>query len=324
MKKFFSRACVCCALISGVFLLAGCGQGDTVTIESTVSHVEEESTGEWNETDGALSDEITKAEEEKSTSVADSLPEKEPELTEEPLQKEDITMEQIIACSNREKLLAEDLMIWNGLQESSLTAESYRQYYYDFVYEENPYRLEFRSDADNTLLLARLVDMQTMLSIDIRTGNIEHLINQTVSMADYLSCDLPERVALGAYDVFLGHFGGVNLEIGEEVCGSILILDGSRVKPVISGGKITKVSEYENNIYHKEAEEIACPAAPAILTLMEVEEDEETTEYYSVYFAEGECNYCYNIRLRTDLFTKEEVLEIINSVEPEGRSFCHG
>lgn len=101
------------------------------------------------------------------------------------------------------------------------------------MYEENPYRQEFRSDADHTLLFARLVDMQTMLSIDIRMGNIEHLINQTVSMADYLSCDLPERVSLGEYDVFLGHFGGVNLQIGEEVCGSILILDGSRVKLVI-------------------------------------------------------------------------------------------
>lgn len=58
-------------------------------------------------------------------------------------------------------------------------------------------------------------------------------IDQMVSMTDYISCDLPERVSLGEYDVFLGHFGGVNLKIGEEVCGSILILDGSRVKLVI-------------------------------------------------------------------------------------------
>lgn len=231
-KNNLCKAAVVCMVFGVLTMFAGCGKTEDVTGTSEINSAAEES------------DMLTDA------SLPAGEPEliKEPEVTEEPLQKEDITMEQIIDCSNREKLLAEDLMIWNGLQESSLTAESYRQYYYDFVYEENPYRLEFRSGEDNTLLFARLVDMQTMLSIDIRTGNIEHLIDQTVSMADYLSCDLPERVSMGAYDVFLGHFGGVNLQIGEEVCGSILILDGSRVKPVISGGRITGVSEYENNI----------------------------------------------------------------------------
>ena len=261
-KNNLCKATVVCMVFGVLTIFAGCGKTEDVTGTSEINSAAEES------------DMST------DTSLPAEEPEliKEPELTEEPLQKEDITMEQIIACSNREKLLVEDLTIWNGLQESSLTAESYRQYYYDFMYVGNPYRLEFRSDADNTLLFARLVDMQTMLSIDIRMGNIEHLINQTVSMADYLSCDLPERVSLGEYDVFLGHFGGVNLQIGEEVCGSILILDGSRVKPVISGGRITGVSEYENNIYHKETEEMVCPSAPAILTLMEVEEDGRTTE----------------------------------------------
>ena len=175
------------------------------------------------------------------------------------------------------------------------------------------------------------ITMEQIIACSNREKLSVEEIDQMVSMTDYISCDLPKRVSLGEYDVFLGHFGGVNLKIGEEVCGSILILDGSRVKPVISGGRITGVSEYENNIYHKETEEIVCPSAPAILTLMEVEEDGRTTEYYSIYFAEEDCNYCYNIRLRTDLFTKEEVVEIIASVEPEGRSFlskgvvlCHG
>ena len=175
------------------------------------------------------------------------------------------------------------------------------------------------------------ITMEQIIACSNREKLSVEEIDQMVSMTDYISCDLPKRVSLGEYDVFLGHFGGVNLKIGEEVCGSILILDGSRVKPVISGGRITGVSEYENNIYHKETEEIVCPSAPAILTLMEVEEDGRTTEYYSIYFAEEDCNYCYNIRLRTDLFTTEEVVEIIASVEPEGRSFlskgvvlCHG
>ena len=55
---------------------------------------------------------------------------------------------------------------------------------------------------------------------------------------------------------------------------------------------------------------------------MDAEDDNGvTTEYYSVYFAEESCYYCYNIRLRTDLFSKEEVLEIVNSVTFSDRAF---
>lgn len=259
---------------------------------------------------------------ETGTTAADPLPTAEPEPTEEPMQKEEITMDQVVACSDRKPLLAKDLMIWNGLQENGLTSESYRQYYYDFEYQENPYRLEFRSDAEDTLLFARLVNMQTMSSIDTRTGNIEHLIGNTVSMEDYLTCDLPESVSPGEYDIFCGHFGGVDLKEKEELCGSILILDGSRVKPVISDGKIVKISEYDQNVQHKETEEISHPSVPAILTLMDAEDDNGvTTEYYSVYFAEESCYYCYNIRLRADLFSEEEVLEIVNSVTFSDRAF---
>lgn len=275
-----------------------------------------------NETERAETYETDSEVEEDDTLVVNTLPTEEPISMEENARKEDITMEQILACSDKENLLLEDLLIWNGLEELRQTSESYRQYYYDFFYMGNAYRLEFRSDADNTLLFVRLVDMQTMLNIDIRTGNMEHFINNVVSMKDYIICDLPDKVSCGEYDILKGHFGGINLNIDGELCGSILILDSSRVKPTISDGKIIKVSEYDNNVYHKESKEILYPLVPAILTLMDVEDEEGmTTEYYSVYFAKESCNYCYNIRLRTDLLTQEEVLEILDSVQFTDRAF---
>lgn len=63
LNQLSGKSCVCCAFISGVFLLCGCGQGDTVLNDSTLSHVEEESRVEWNETDGTQSDEIMENEE---------------------------------------------------------------------------------------------------------------------------------------------------------------------------------------------------------------------------------------------------------------------
>lgn len=77
------------------------------------------------------------------------------------------------------------------------------------------------------------ITMEQIIACSNREKLSVEEIDQMVSMTDYISCDLPKRVSLGEYDVFLGHFGGVNLKIGEEVCGSILILDGSRVKLVI-------------------------------------------------------------------------------------------
>lgn len=268
-----------------------------------------------NETECAETYETDSEVEEGGTLAVDPLPTEDPISIEETARKKDITMEQIWALSDKENLLLGDLLIWNGLEELRQTSEFYQQYYYDFFYMGNAYRLEFRGDADNTLLYVRLVDMQTMQNIDIRTGNIEHFINNMVSMEDYIICDLPDRVSCGEYDILKGHFGGINLNIDGELCGSILILDSSRVNPTISDAKIIKVNEYDNNVYHKESEETLYSLIPSIITLMDVEdEDGMTTEYYSIYFAKESCNYCYNIRLRTDLFAKEEVLEILDSV----------
>ena len=76
------------------------------------------------------------------------------------------------------------------------------------------------------------------------------------------------------------------------------------------------VAHYDNNIYHSEKERLSIEQCPALLTVMSVEEENgESTQYYSVYFAQESDFYCYNLRLRADLFTKEEVIEIAQTVQ---------
>lgn len=62
LNQFSGKRCVCGVLIIGVFLSAGCGQGDTVLNDSTVAYAEEESKVEWNETEGMQGSEIKETE----------------------------------------------------------------------------------------------------------------------------------------------------------------------------------------------------------------------------------------------------------------------
>lgn len=261
--------------------------------------------------------EETKAE----TEIADHVPPVETETKDEQeeIVKEELTMDKIKQLAEKEELCLQDLFAWEGLSESSLSSAE-KLYYYTVLEGDKEYRLEFSGRPDGGLGFVRLADMQTMLSIDIRTGNIEHLLCNEVQMEDYLTFAFPEEVLVEDYDLYAGHFGGCSLalvgESGTVPCGGIYILNGDRVSPSIVSGEMLAVADYDNHIYHSEKERLSIEQCPALLTLMSVEEENgESTQYYSVYFAQESDFYCYNLRLRADLFTKEEVMEIAGTVQ---------
>ena len=232
-------------------------------------------------------------------------------------------MDKIKLLAEKEELCLQDLLVWDGLQESSLSSlsgTSEKHYYYTVFEEGKECRLEFSSRSDGQLGFVRLVDMQTMLNIDIRTGNIEHLLCNEVRMEDYLTFAFSEEILVEDYDLYTGHFGGCSLTLVDEngtvPCGGIYILNGDWVSPSIVSGEMLAVAHYDNNIYHSEKERLSIEQCPALLTLMSVEEENgESTQYYSVYFAQESDFYCYNLRLRADLFTKEEAIEIAQTVQ---------
>ncbi|MDE5804073.1 MAG: hypothetical protein K2I22_14295 [Lachnospiraceae bacterium] len=274
-----------------------------------------------------------KIKEQEETEIADNVLSVEPEIADntlpveteteneqEEIIKEELTMDKIKLLAEKEELYLQDLLVWEGLQESSLSGISEKHYYYTILEENKEYRLDFSTRQDGQLGFVRLVDMQTMLSIDIRTGNIEHLLCNEVLMEDYLTFAFPEEILVEDYDLYAGHFGGCGLtlagENGTVPCGGIYILNGDRVSPSIVSGEMLAVAHYDNNIYHSEKEKLSIEQCPALLTVMSVEEENgESTQYYSVYFAQESDFYCYNLRLRADLFTKEEVIEIAQTVQ---------
>ncbi|MBD5534942.1 MAG: hypothetical protein HDQ99_04685 [Lachnospiraceae bacterium] len=251
------------------------------------------------------------------------VPPAEAESEQEEVIKEELTMDKIKLLAEKGELCLQDLLVWDGLRESSLSSlsgTSEKHYYYMVLEEGKEYRLEFSSRSDGQLGFVRLVDMQTMLNIDIRTGNIEHLLCNEVRMEDYLTFAFPKEILVEDYDLYAGHFGGCSLTLVDEngtvPCGGIYILNGDWVSLSIVSGEMLAVAHYDNNIYHSEKERLSIEQCPALLTLMSVEEENgEPTQYYSVYFAQESDFYCYNLRLRADLFTKEEAIEIAQTVQ---------
>lgn len=254
---------------------------------------------------------------EKSENKAEPLPEKQPVDATASI----LSMEEVKKLSETEDLTIEEVCAYPDLKESELGFS-----YYEFMFEGKTYTLDIYETSRGGLEGARLVDRESLLSIDIRTGNVEHLIQNTVSIEDYLSLKLPEGLSIGAYDMYISDFGGARIDSDltrdeEQPCGMIRIMHG--MKPAISGGVLKDVTAANNNVSFLEKESITGLAYPCLLTLMSVETDREhTVEWWGAYFAEEGCeDICYLVQFRADLFSREEVEAILKTISFTERAF---
>ena len=99
-----------------------------------------------------------------------------------------------------------------------------------FLYEDAPYYLRVIAEGgteaaslDECRLVSVVVFPEEFLHLrswedeyafngacaDIRSGNLEHILNGEVQMADYLSCELPEGVVCSGFKHWLEARGGV-------------------------------------------------------------------------------------------------------------------
>lgn len=227
-----------------------------------------------------------------------------------------ISMEDIIVLSEKENLTVEDVTEWSDIQFTGTNG-----FYYEFLYEGAPYRLDIIQNSDGSLASVRLVDMNTYLSIDIRTGSIDNLLTNAVSIADYLTVSLPDGWTVGDYDIYLGgHFGGSQiLDKQGNLVGNILIMHG--LKPVFSGNDLIDIGTYDNNVFIQEKEALTQIYAPCILTLMSEESEGVKREYRCAYFAKEGCDIYYQIKVNSDYISDEEMIDLLETVVFTERAF---
>lgn len=231
----------------------------------------------------------------------------------------EITMDEVKKLSTKKDLSLTDLYAYSDRKE---TEQGFA--YYAFSYDGVEYTLDIYTTEQGELEGARLVRRSDYLSIDIRNGNIDHLLTSDVSVADYLTVELPQGMAVGAYDMYMPDFGGSRMDTeetkNEEIpCGKIRLMHGDT--PVFADGKLTDIDFNDNNLYAVTKESIS--DLPASCLFMELTEDGDTeTEWWAAYFAkEGVSDIGYLVQLKKDCFTKEEALDAVKSVQFTERAF---
>lgn len=228
-------------------------------------------------------------------------------------------MDEVKKLSAKKGLSLTDLYAYSDRKETELGFA-----YYAFSYDGVEYTLDIYTTEQGELEGVRLVRRSDYLSIDIRNGNIDHLLTSDVSVADYLTVELPQGMAVGAYDMYMPDFGGSRIDTeetkNEEIpCGKIRLMHGDT--PVFADGKLTDIDFNDNNLYAVTKESISDLPVPCLF--MELTEDGDTeTEWWAAYFAkEGVSDIGYLVQLKKDCFTKEEALDAVKSVQFAERAF---
>lgn len=232
-----------------------------------------------------------------------------------------ITMEEVKILSAKNNLTLDDLYTYNNRQ----IGRGYS--YYTFAYKGEDYTLDIYESDYAEIEGVRLVRQSDKLSIDIRNGNIDHLLSSEVSVWDYLSLQLPEGMEIGTYDMYMTGFGGSRIDNNataeEEIpCGKIRLMHGDKL--TFADGNITNVSFYDNCFSMLKKDNINTLEVPCLFMDFR-EEEEPATEWWAAYFAkEDAADIGYLIELRKDFFTREEVQNVIESVQFCERAFGNG
>ncbi len=296
-------------LTGSLFLLSGCG---TDKSKETSRENGEAASAE------TVSNETTAGDSAADIETMPSLPEEKTDGQYKDEQYE-ITMDEVKKLSAKKDLSLTDLYAYSDKKE---TEQGFA--YYAFSYDGVEYTLDIYTTEQGELEGVRLVRRSDYLSIDIRNGNIDHLLTSDVSVADYLTVELPQGMSVGAYDMYMPDFGGSRIDTektkNEEIpCGKIRLMHGDM--PVFADGKLTDIAFNDNNLYAVTKEGISDLPVPCLF--MELTEDGDTeTEWWAAYFAkEGVSDIGYLVQLKKDCFTKEEALDVVKSVQFAERAF---
>ena len=294
-------------LTGSLFLLSGCGADKSKEMSQKNREAAE-----------TVSNETAAGESVADIGTMPSLPEEKTDGQYKDEQYE-ITMDEVKKLSTKKGLSLTDLYAYSDRKE---TEQGFA--YYAFSYDGVEYTLDIYTTEQGELEGVRLVRRSDYLSIDIRNGNIDHLLTTDVSVADYLTVELPQGMAVGAYDMYMPDFGGSRMDTeetkNEEIpCGKIRLMHGDT--PVFADGKLTDIDFNDNNLYAVTKESIS--DLPASCLFMELTEDGDTeTEWWAAYFAkEGVSDIGYLVQLKKDCFTKEEALDVVKSVQFTERAF---
>ncbi len=216
-----------------------------------------------------------------------------------------------------------------------------------FVYENTPYYLrvtaEGEADAaslDECRLVSAVLFPEEFLRLrswedeyefdgacaDIRSGNLEHILDGEIRMTDYLICELPADAVCSGFKHWLGTRGGaafINAETGE---GELTIENAGfyavkqEESPIQGGMEIFGAGEIEQSVSVLEAYPELELDDNVVISRTQVQVDDGYTWYLARVHQEGaSIEYC--LYLDAEKYTLEEFEEMTGTVRLRENAF---
>lgn len=154
---------------------------------------------------------------------------------------------------------------------------------------------------------------------DIRSGVLEHILEGTVTMEDYLTCELPEGVTQSSFKYWMASRGGVVFlkegqseeELVWENTGMTASID--RENPLCGGIEIWGNGDISQ---HMEVltEWDPLPAGEDTIWRGEVQMDDGYT-WYAAFIKREDSTIAYGIYLNAELYTEEEFFALADTIQ---------
>ena len=162
----------------------------------------------------------------------------------------EMSIEEVITLSKKTNLNLKDLYYFKGaVIDRTPSSSEINIMYYPFTQSNINFRLRIISGKnDGTLIHTFLTRMDNNMEVDIRNGNIEHVVFGTVSMADYLRCELPEDLSEGPFIPYMDASAGGNyLFLNGETAAVGGIEYYHNLNPYFEDGYLAKVDSISNH-----------------------------------------------------------------------------
>ena len=148
---------------------------------------------------------------------------------------------------------------------------------------------------------------------DIRSGNINNILNGTVKMEDYLTVSLPEGLVQSDFKYWMGSHGGAAFYREGQVQNITFENAGIYAEEPLSGGiEIWGAGELGQGM--EVVKEFDSLVLGDVVLRRQVLKIDQGTRWYAAYTERPGCSISYCFYLREDVFTEEEFLEASGTI----------
>ena len=234
----------------------------------------------------------------------------------------EMSIEEVIKLSKKTNLNLKDLYYFKGaVIDRTPSSSEINIMYYPFTQSNINFRL-FLTRMDNNM------------EVDIRNGNIEHVVSGTVSMADYLRCELPEDLSEGPFIPYMDASAGGNyLFLNGETAAVGGIEYYHNLTPYFEDGYLAKVDSISNHSSYgdflpcNESNQVfICvddSAIPCLYTSYTFYEDNREEKKWYAFWTEEKADRVYAFYLDSNEYGLDEFLSIVKTFHFNDNAFVY-